>query len=624
MTDLDRNTTTLVGGGADGGAGVPDPAGTLCALIADVLGLAAVDPGQSFTGLGGDSIQAIQVVSRARPAGLLVTTREVLRSETVAALAAGARAVGHSGAGTGPARPARRFGPFAPTPIMAWLGELGGPVDTYNQSLVLRTPAGFGAEDAVRVVQALLDTHDILRLRVPGGAGAAGAGAAGMDSAGTDSTGTEPAGARPLVPPPGSVDARALIEHVEAGAATDEELPGLVTERIRAARRLLAPAEGIVLRAVRVDRGPARQGRLALVVHHLAVDGVSWRILQDDLRSCWDALATGRAPGPAPVPTPFAHWAGLLRADATSGRRMAEAVRWTDTLRPAPEPLGGVCALDRLDAESAVNRHTRTLPPDVTGPLLTLAPGLVNGTVNDVLLTGLALAVLAWRRPGTGGGDGGSVLVDIEGHGREEITDGVDLSRTVGWFTTMYPVRFDLGLPDLADARAGGPTVGAALRQVKETLRAIPDHGIGYGLLRHGNSRTGPGLAALGIPEIGFNYLGRFPMGDTADWAAAPGHDFALDDADEGLPMAHAVEVNAAAHEGPDGLTLSATWTWAGNAYPADRVRALADEWFAMLRALARHTALPGAAGLTPSDVSLTGLSQADLDAFESQLGDLL
>ncbi|MFG5721123.1 condensation domain-containing protein [Streptomyces murinus] len=624
MTDLDRSTTTLVGGGADGGAGVPDPAGTLCALIADVLGLGAVDPGQSFTGLGGDSIQAIQVVSRARPAGLLVTTREVLRSETVAALAAGARAVGRSGAGAGPARPARRFGPFAPTPIMAWLGELGGPVDTYNQSLVLRTPAGFGAEDAVRVVQALLDTHDILRLRVPGGAGAAGAGAAGMDLAGTDSTGTEPAGARPLVPPPGSVDARALIEHVEAGAVGDEELPGLVTERIRAARRLLAPAEGIVLRAVRVDRGPARQGRLALVVHHLAVDGVSWRILQDDLRSCWEALAAGRAPGPAPVPTPFAHWAGLLRADATSGRRMAEAVRWTDTLRPAPEPLGGVCTLDRLDAESAVNRHTRTLPPDVTGPLLTLAPGLVNGTVNDVLLTGLALAVLAWRRPGTGGGDGGSVLVDIEGHGREEITDGVDLSRTVGWFTTMYPVRFDLGLPDLADARAGGPTVGAALRQVKETLRAIPDHGIGYGLLRHGNSRTGPGLAALGIPEIGFNYLGRFPMGDTADWAAAPGHDFALDDADEGLPMAHAVEVNAAAHEGPDGLTLSATWTWAGNAYPADRVRALADEWFAMLRALARHTALPGAAGLTPSDVSLTGLSQADLDAFESQLGDLL
>nr|WP_272926758.1 condensation domain-containing protein [Streptomyces sp. SID4946] len=593
-------------------------------MIADVLGLAAVDPGQSFTGLGGDSIQAIQVVSRARPAGLLVTTREVLRSETVAALAAGARAVGRSGAGTGPARTARRFGPFAPTPIMAWLGELGGPVDTYNQSLVLRTPAGFGTEDAVRVVQALLDTHDILRLRAPGGAGAAGAGAAGMDSAGTEPTGAESTGARPLVPPPGSVDARALIEHVEAGALGDEELPGLVTERVRAARRLLAPAEGIVLRAVRVDRGPARQGRLALIVHHLAVDGVSWRILQDDLRSCWEALAAGRAPEPAPVPTPFAHWAGLLRADATSGRRMAEAARWTDTLRPAPEPLGGVCASDRLDAESAVNRHTLTLPPDVTGPLLTVAPGLVNGTVNDVLLTGLALAVLAWRRPDTGDGDGGSVLVDIEGHGREEITDGVDLSRTVGWFTTMYPVRFDLGLPDLADARAGGPTVGAALRQVKETLRAIPDHGIGYGLLRHGNSRTGPGLAALGIPEIGFNYLGRFPMGDTADWAAAPGHDFALDDADEGLPMAHAVEVNAAAHEGPDGLTLSATWTWAGNAYPADRVRALAEEWFAMLRALARHTALPGAAGLTPSDVSLTGLSQADLDAFESELGDLL
>ncbi|MFY4720714.1 phosphopantetheine-binding protein [Streptomyces sp. LaBMicrA B280] len=234
MTDLDRSTTTLADNGVDGGTGVVDPTGTLCALIADVLGLAAVDPGQSFTGLGGDSIQAIQVVSRARPAGLLVTTREVLRSETVAALAAGARAVGRPGAGAGPARTARRLGPFAPTPIMAWLGELGGPVDTYNQSLVLRTPAGFGAEDAVRVVQALLDTHDILRLRVPGGAATIDAGAAPGSTAGA-----EPTGAGPSVPPPGSVDARALIEHIEADTATDEELPGLVTERVRAARRLL-------------------------------------------------------------------------------------------------------------------------------------------------------------------------------------------------------------------------------------------------------------------------------------------------------------------------------------------------------------------------------------------------
>ncbi|MFI1946634.1 condensation domain-containing protein [Streptomyces virginiae] len=584
----------------------PDPVRTLRTLFAEVLGRAEVDAGHSFTGLGGDSIQAIQVVSRARAAGLAVSTRDVLRAESVSALAATARARSRAGEDAGPAVPPRRLGPLAPTPIMGWLAELGGPVDTYNQSLVLRTPPGFGAAAAERTVQALLDTHEMLRLRLPDGIGAAGA--------------------EPVVPPAGSVAAADLLELVDARGTGEAELPALTRERMRAARRLLSPREGHMLRAVLLDRGAGQQGRLALVVHHLVVDGVSWRILQDDLRSCWTALAEGREPALEPAATPFAHWADLLRAEATSGRRTTEADRWAAALCEAPQPLAGVRAPGGLDPESPENTLTLTLGPDVTGPLLTTAPGLVNGTVNDVLLTALALAVLGRRgADGQGAGDEeGAVLVDVEGHGREDVVDGTDLSRTVGWFTTVFPVRLALGRPDLDEARAGGPAVGAALRLVKEELRAVPDKGIGFGLLRHLNSRTGPDLAARGIPEIGFNYLGRFPMGGDAPWDAAPGHDFALDDADEGLPMAHAVEVNAAAHEGPDGLTLSATWTWAANAIPGSRVHDLAQEWFTMLRAVVTHAARPDAGGLTPSDVSLVQVSQADLDTFESQLGALL
>ncbi|WP_371640192.1 condensation domain-containing protein [Streptomyces virginiae] len=584
----------------------PDPVRTLRTLFAEVLGRAEVDAGHSFTGLGGDSIQAIQVVSRARAAGLVVSTRDVLRAESVSALAATARARSRAGEDAGPAVPPRRLGPLAPTPIMGWLAELGGPVDTYNQSLVLRTPPGFGAAAAERTVQALLDTHEMLRLRLPEGIGAAGA--------------------EPVVPPAGSVAAADLLELVDARGTGEAELPALTRERMRAARRLLSPREGHMLRAVLLDRGAGQQGRLALVVHHLVVDGVSWRILQDDLRSCWTALAEGREPALEPAATPFAHWADLLRAEATSGRRTTEADRWAAALCEAPQPLAGVRAPGGLDPESPENTLTLTLGPDVTGPLLTTAPGLVNGTVNDVLLTALALAVLGRRgADGQGAGDEeGAVLVDVEGHGREDVVDGTDLSRTVGWFTTVCPVRLALGRPDLDEARAGGPAVGAALRLVKEELRAVPDKGIGFGLLRHLNSLTGPDLAARGIPEIGFNYLGRFPMGGDAPWDAAPGHDFALDDADAGLPMAHAVEVNAAAHEGPDGLTLSATWTWAGNAIPGSRVHDLAQEWFTMLRAVVTHAARPDAGGLTPSDVSLVQVSQADLDTFESQLGALL
>ncbi|KPI17962.1 non-ribosomal peptide synthase [Actinobacteria bacterium OV450] len=584
----------------------PDPVRTLRTLFAEVLGRAEVDAGHSFTGLGGDSIQAIQVVSRARAAGLVVSTREVLRAESVSALAATARAQGRAGEDAGPTTPPRRLGPLAPTPIMGWLAELGGPVDTYNQSLVLRTPPGFGAAAAERTVQALLDTHEMLRLRLPDGIGATGA--------------------EPVVPPAGSVVAADLLEHLDARGTAEEELPALTRERMRAARRLLSPRDGHMLRAVLLDRGADQQGRLALVIHHLVVDGVSWRILQDDLRSCWKALDEGREPVLEPAATPFAHWADLLRAEATSGRRTTEADRWAAALREAPQPLAGVRVSGGLDPESSENTLTLTLGPDVTGPLLTTAPGLVNGTVNDVLLTALALAVLGRR--GADGADGadeeGAVLIDVEGHGREDVADGTDLSRTVGWFTTVFPVRLALGRPDLDEARLGGPAVGAALRLVKEELRAVPDKGIGFGLLRHLNSRTGPDLAARGIPQIGFNYLGRFPMGGDAPWDAAPGHDFALDDADEGLPMAHAVEVNAAAHEGPDGLTLSATWTWAGNALPGPWVHDLAQEWFTMLRAVVTHAARPDAGGLTPSDVSLAQVSQADLDTFESQLGALL
>ncbi|WP_327302218.1 condensation domain-containing protein [Streptomyces sp. NBC_01298] len=583
-----------------------DPVRTLRTLFADVLGHGEVEAGHSFTGLGGDSIQAIQVVSRARAAGLVLTTRDVLRAESVTALAATARAHGRVRADAGPAVPPRRLGPLTPTPIMGWLAELGGPIDTYNQSLVVRTPPGFGAADAERTVQALLDTHEMLRLRLPDGIAATGA--------------------EPVVPPAGSVTAADLLDHVDARGAGDAELPALTRERMRAARRQLSPRDGRMLRAVLMDRGAGQQGRLALVIHHLVVDGVSWRILQDDLRSCAAALAEDREPVLEPAHTPFAHWADLLRAEATSGRRTAEADRWAAALREAPQALAGVRAPGGLDPESPEHTLTLTLGPDLTGPLLTTAPGLVNGTVNDVLLTALALAVLGRRRAdGADGADEeGAVLVDVEGHGREDIADGTDLSRTVGWFTTVFPVRLALGRPDLEEARAGGPAIGAALRLVKEELRAVPDKGIGFGLLRHLNSRTGADLAARGIPQIGFNYLGRFPMGGDAPWDAAPGHVFALDDADEGLPMAHAVEVNAAAHEGPDGLTLSATWTWAGNALAGPWVHDLAQEWFTMLRAVVTHAARPDAGGLTPSDVSLTQVSQADLDTFESQLGALL
>ena len=163
------------------------------------------------------------------------------------------------------------------------------------------------------------------------------------------------------------------------------------------------------------------------------------------------------------------------------------------------------------------------MPAAVTGPLLGRVPAAFHGGINEVLLTGLAVAVADWcREHGRGSGSGSNgVLIDLEGHGREEVFADVELSRTVGWFTSLMPVRLDPGALDLADAMAGGPALGRALKLIKEQLRALPDNGLGYGLLRYLNRETAPQLAGHAAPQLGFNYLGRFAASEGADWAAS-------------------------------------------------------------------------------------------------------
>ena len=181
-----------------------------------------------------------------------------------------------------------------------------------------------------------------------------------------------------------------------------------------------------------------------------------------------------------------------------------------------------------------------------------------------MLLTGLVLAIADWcRRRGCGADHAGpAVLIDLEGHGREEIFADVDLSRTVGWFTSLYPVRLEAGALDLDEAISGGPALGRALKLIKEQLRALPDHGLGYGLLRYLNPETASQLSGFAVPQIGFNYLGRFAALAGANWSVAA-EAMALGGGDTAMPLAHALEVNALTLDAADGATLTATWTFA-------------------------------------------------------------
>src|SRR5262249_55724458 len=251
------------------------------------------------------------------------------------------------------------------------------------------------------------------------------------------------------------------------------------------------------------------------------------------------------------------------------------------------------------------------LPIDITEPLLGRVPAAFHGGANDVLLTGLVLAVADWcRRHGRGAG--AAVLLDLEGHGREPVFADVDLSRTLGWFTTLTPLRLDAGALDLDQALTGGPALGRAVKIIKEQLRAPRHNGLSYGLLRYLNPQTASQLAGHATPQIGFNYLGRFAAPGLADWALAD-EQVGLGAGDPAMPLAHCVEVNALTFDAADGAQLTAHWTWAPSLLTEEAVRDLAESWFRALQALVRHAGQPGAGGRSPSDLPLVALAHRAL-----------
>ncbi|MGV9270945.1 amino acid adenylation domain-containing protein, partial [Kitasatospora sp. NPDC003701] len=546
----------------------------LCELFAQVLGLSpgprpggapVVGVDDNFFELGGDSIISIQLVSRARAAGLRFTPRDVFEAGTVARLSArvAVRAepvTEERGAGTGE---------VALLPVVHWLAGQPGPVDGFCQSATVRTPPGLTAAVLADALATVVDHHDALRLRL-----------------------TRPSDApwALSVAARGGVDVGAVLERVDASAADEDRLDRLVADRAESTRKRLAPEAGVMLAATWLDAGPGRAGRLLIAAHHLAVDGVSWRILLPDLAAAVAGTAL------EPVGTSLRTWAGLLAEEA--GRRAGELPYWLRTLTGTGIRLGGR-ELDPLrDTVAAVNSLELSIPG---ADLLTTVPAAFHATVDDVLLTALALAV------------GGELLVDLEGHGREEIGVPTDLARTVGWFTQIHPVRLVPG--------TGGPA--AALKRIKEQLRAAPGRGLGYGLLRHLNPETAPALAGLPGARVGFNYLGRLSVGRSSGepWSLVGGLGGG---ADAELPVPHVLSVNAYVLDGPDGPTLRATWSWPGDILGEGEVRDLAEAWS---RSLAELADAAPEGGRTPSDVPLVHVTQQDiedLEALEPGLQDIL
>ncbi|WP_082970290.1 non-ribosomal peptide synthetase, partial [Mycobacterium sp. E2989] len=544
----------------------------LSGIYAQVLGLDRVGVDESFFDLGGDSILSMQVVARARAAGLSCRPRDIFVEQTVAGLA---RVVSVADT-TAPID--EGTGDVVATPIIRWLQGVDGPVDQFNQTMVVQAPAGVGQADVVAVLQALLDRHPMLRLRVV----------------------HAPDGWKLAVPEPESVHAASRVHTADT----------LSEGAIVAARSLLDPAAGVMLTAV----WATTTGQLALIVHHLAVDAVSWRILLEDLNIAWAQHHTGQPITLPAAGTSFRRWAALLAQHAVAPAVLAHAGTWKEiaATQPVLPPVQGA-----VDTYASAGHLSVSLDGENARALMSEAPAAFHVGIQDILLIAFALACAEFLSTGDA-----AIGFDVEGHGRdEELAADVDLSRTVGWFTTKYPVALTAGALPWTQVVTGGDALGPIIKRAKEQLRAVPDP-VTYGLLRYLNADidlAGPD------PTIGFNYLGRLgargtEAGATSDLWLISEDGSALVEAATAvtMPLMHTLELSAVAVDTDAGPQLNATWTWAPSALDHARVDRLNRLWFEALAGICAHVAR-GGGGLTPSDIAPARLTQQQIDSLQQR-----
>ncbi|WP_193076124.1 condensation domain-containing protein, partial [Pseudomonas sp. FME51] len=544
----------------------------IAAIWADVLKVEKVGLTDNFFELGGDSIISIQVVSRARQAGIRFTPKELFQHQTVQGLATVAQ-LGEEGGvqiDQGPVT-----GEAQLLPIQQSFFEEDVPErHHWNQALLLKPGKALEAEKLEQTLQALACHHDALRLSFVQGANGG------------------------WVAHYRSVDGRQQI--LWKSAVKDAaELEALCTE----AQRSLNLQDGPLIRAVLAKLDDGSQ-RLLLAIHHLVVDGVSWRILLEDLQTAYGQLGSGQEVTLPAKTSSTKVWAEHLQDYANSEALQQELSYWQDQLSdvntdlPCDNPEGS------MQGQYAASAQTR-LDPTYTRQLLQQAPSAYRTQVNDLLLTALARVISRWTQ-------NDDVLVQLEGHGRQDLFEDIDLTRTVGWFTSMFPVK-------LSPIEA----VDGSIKRIKEQLRAIPEKGIGFGALRYlGDQQAQQVLSALPEPRITFNYLGQFDGSFAAEREGsesaflAPAAESSGQSQSEQAPLGNWLSINGQVYGGE----LNLGWSFSRKMFKEKTIQRLANEYAEELKLIIDHCLGNDAGGLTPSDLIGVNMDQHTLDSLLDEI----
>ncbi|MBE9224524.1 amino acid adenylation domain-containing protein [Phormidium sp. LEGE 05292] len=509
----------------------------LVEIWAQVLGVEKVGIYDNFFELGGDSILTIQIVARASQAGLQLTPKELFKHQNIAELAAVAvtkkEILTEQGIVTGAV--------FL-TPIQKWFFEQNLlECHHFNQTVLLEIPQEVDLNLLEQALRHLLLHHDALRLQFEE-----------KESAQFTS------------------DLSISLTHCDFSKLAEAEQKLAIETTATELQASLNLSSGPLLRVGFFDLGANKSSRLLIVIHHLVVDGVSWRILLEDLQTAYQQLVRGKQVNLPAKTTSFQQWAQKLREYARS-TTIKQQLNYWQSLSQKPSislPVdfpGGENTMATVDCVSV------TLSFSETQALLKEVPQIYQTQINDVLLAALVQAFAQWTGEQT-------LLIDLEGHGREEISDDVDLSRTVGWFTTVFPVFLNL-------EKASNP--GDVLKKVKEQLRSIPHRGIGYGVLRYlsDDRQITEQLSTLPQAEVIFNYLGQF------DQTLSELSFFSLAQESSGLARSskgkrcHLLEIDGLVKQGQ----LQLNWSYSQKVHRRSTIEFLAQNFVAALRSIVAH-----------------------------------
>lgn len=545
---------------------------TLAAIWQEVLGVTVVGVHDNFFSIGGDSILGIQVVIKARQAGLKFTPTQLFQYQTIAELVTVVDV-------TSPIQIEQGLvtGPLPLTAIQHWFFEqkLLQP-NHFNQAVFLEVRTQIKPEQWKRALQQLLEHHDALRQRFH----------------------LKESSWQQFVADPDLVIPFSLVDVVELPESDQITVLQTMAAALQGSLNL---SEGPLVQMVVFDLGKQKPNRLLWAIHHLIVDAVSWRILLNDLQILLKQTDPGEKIQLPPKTTSFKQWSERLTAHAQSETIKQELTYWAGQLRYQTDRLPTDFDFG-INSEASARTVSVFLNSQETHSLLRELPVVYHTQINDILLTALLYAVSKWTEQPW-------LYTDLEIYGREDIFEDVDLSRTVGWFTTFVPIRLHL---EAADAPGG------VLRSVKEQLGGILSRGISFGLLRYLNKE--PAIIAtmhkLPSPEIIFNYLGQLDNILTESSIFAPAHE-------EYGPVynpygirSHVLEVNARVVGGQ----LHASFIYSENLHKKSTIEKVAQDFREALISLLAYGSPNEVTGYTPSDFSKIQLSQREIDKLMAKI----